>query len=192
MLVHFPLESIPQGHLIEYAVQQTGLSCPTLFLAAASKTIQKEFVQKDKVNLSEFSKAACQTSNPDIIWQIAHVESNFQMRIVQIGGKKVLSGDDAERYLKQGLAKNANVDIGPLQINWRENGSKWGNEPLEFLSGYFSVHFLARKMLKVYVNSCQNDWVKCYHSYNKDLGKKYEEKINSSGNTLRKILSGFL
>lgn len=185
-------ESIPQGHAIEYVSQQTGLPCSTIFLAAASKVTKKEFVQKDKINLFDFSKTACQTNNPDIIWQIAYVESAFQMRIIQIEGKKILTGDDAENYLKNGLVKSANVDIGPLQINWRENGSKWKFDPTDFLSGSFSVHFLSKNILKTYVNSCKNNWVSCYHSYNKNLGKEYEEKINSSGNVLRKILARFL
>lgn len=187
-----PLDEIPQGHAFEYVSQQTGVPCATLFLAAASKITRKEFVQKDKIKLDEFSKAACQTENPDILWQIAYVESAFQMRIVQVEGKKILLGDDAENYLKHGLGKKDNVDIGPLQINWRENGSQWKYNPTDFLSGSFSVQFLSKHILKTYVNSCKMSWVACYHSYDKNRGKEYEEKINTSGGVLRRFLSRWL
>lgn len=182
---------VPQGQAFFYTTAQTALPCQTLFLAAASKVIHTTFEKQDKLNLQRFSQAACLTSNPDVLWQIAYVESGFKMRIVQIDGKKTLTGDAAEKYLAQGLPKDANVDIGPLQINWKANGSKWNYDPSRYLDGAFSVSFLSNHILKDYVNSCKENWVSCYHSRNKLKGNAYSQKIIQSETMLKRILWGF-
>lgn len=85
-----------------------------------------------------------------------------------------------------------NIDIGPLQINWRANGSKWKYKPTDYLDGEFSVYFLSNKILKNYVSTCGMNWINCYHSYDKDRGWGYRSKIYDSGVKLRKILKSFL
>ena len=186
------LASVPVGQAIQYVAKERNIPCHTLFLAAAGKATSNKLPADERLLMLDFARSACQTKNPDILWQIAYVESAFRVRIVQIEGKSVLKGNQAEEYLKNGLAKNKNVDIGPLQINWRANGSKWNYDPVEFLSGSFSVNFLSNKILKNYVDSCGFNWINCYHSYDKDRGFGYRVKIDSSGVKLRKILESFL
>ncbi len=187
----FP-DFVPQGAAISYVSKQTGLSCEILFMTTASKIMSKSLNAVEKNSFYDFSKTACETENPDIIWQITQVESNFKQQIILIDGKKLMTDEDAVNYLKKGLSKNSNVDIGPLQINWRANGSRWRYQPENFLDGGFSVHFLADRILKTYVQTCQGRWVECYHSYKKNLGEDYSQKINKSGLLLRKLLAAFL
>lgn len=186
------LASVPEGQAFQYVEKERKIPCHVLFLAAAGKVTANKLPADERLLIMDFAKAACKTQNPDIIWQIAHVESSFKIRIVQIEGKTSLSGEAAEIFLKKGLAKDKNVDIGPLQINWRANGSKWEYSPEMYMNGIFSVNFLSNKILKNYVKQCGDDWINCYHSYNKNLGFKYREKIHVSGQKLRKILSGYL
>ena len=186
------LASVPEGQALQYVSKERNIPCHVLFLAAAGKATSNKLPADERILIMNFAKAACQTKNPDILWQIAHVESSFKIKVIHIDGKTVKTGADAENYLKNGLPKNKNVDIGPLQINWRANGSKWGYEPIQYLSGAFSVDFLSNKILKTYVNSCGLKWINCYHSYNYDRGIGYRGKIVSSGLRLREILKSYL
>ncbi len=186
------LASVPEGRAFQHVAKERNIPCHVLFLAAAGKVTSNKLPADERVLMMDFAKAACQTQNPDILWQIAYVESEFKIRIINIGGKTVKTGAEAEKYLKKGLPKNKNVDIGPLQINWRANGSKWGYEPVKYLSGTFSVNFLSNKILKTYVRSCGLKWINCYHSYDNDRGWGYRGKINLSGLKLRKILFSYL
>jgi hypothetical protein len=186
------LASVPEGQALQYVAKERNIPCHVLFLAAAGKATSNKLPADERLLMWDFAKAACQTKNPDILWQIAHVESSFKIRVIHIEGKTVMTGVEAEDYLKKGLTKNKNVDIGPLQINWRANGSKWGYEPIQYLSGSFSVDFLSNKILKTYVNSCGLKWINCYHSYDNDRGWGYRGKIDSSGIKLRRILSSYL
>lgn len=186
------LNFIPQGQALQYVAREVRVSCDTLFVIAANKSSGYSLPIEERKNFQEFAKAACKTQNPDVIWQIAKVESNFRMRIVHINGKEVRAGKKAEEYLRDGLDKNANVDIGPMQINWRANGSRLHQNPSDFFDGPFSVEFLSRKILRGYVSDCKENWVNCYHSYKLSLGNAYRKKIDISGLQLRRILSRFL
>ncbi|BBH51610.1 hypothetical protein [Fluviispira sanaruensis] len=181
-----------EGQAINFVSKERKIPCHSIFLAAAGKVTSQKLPPDERIEILEFAKAACRTKNPDIIWQIAHVESSFKMKVILVEGKNILTGKNAEVFLKKGLAKDKNVDIGPLQINWRANGARSGFEPIEFMSGDFSVNFLSNRILKGYVKSCGNNWINCYHSYNEDRGRSYRIKIQSSGLRLRKILSEFL
>ncbi|APJ02425.1 lytic transglycosylase domain-containing protein [Silvanigrella aquatica] len=183
---------VPEGQALLHVAKVRKIPCHELFLAAAGKAADHKLPADELILIMNFAKAACKTKNPDIIWQIALVESGFRMRIVHIEGKKVLTGLNAVSYLKKGLLKNKNVDIGPLQINWKANGSKFNHSPIDFLSGSFSVDFLSQNILKSYVRSCGMKWINCYHSYNQDRGWGYRKKIDSSGFKLKSILSTYL
>ncbi len=186
------LASIPEGQAIQYVSKKRDIPCHVLFLAAAGKASSNKLPADERLLMMNFAKAACDTQNPDILWQITHVESMFKIRIVNIEGKQVLTGNDAKKFLLKGLPKNKNVDIGPLQINWKANGSKWEYEPIKYLNGEFSVDFLSNKILKTYVKTCGDKWINCYHSYNKDRGLGYRNKIELSGRKLRNILVTYL
>lgn len=188
---YFP-SSVPEGNAIVYISKKRKIPCHEIFLAAAGKATNGKLPPDERLEILNFAKAACDSNNPDIIWQIAHVESAFKMKVVHIDGKSVLTGENAKKYLLNGLLKNENVDIGPLQINWRANGSRFDYHPSDFLNGEFSVDFLKKHILKDYVLSCKENWINCYHSYNKTKGNKYREKIQKSGVKLKEILSGYL
>ncbi|WP_158998775.1 transglycosylase SLT domain-containing protein [Pigmentibacter ruber] len=184
--------SVPEGQAFHYVAKKREIPCHVLFLAAAGKVTSNNLPADERLLMLNFAKAACKTQNPDILWQIAHVESAFKIRIVNIAGKKTLTGDQAKKYLMNGISKNSNIDIGPLQINWRANGSKFKFEPINFLNGDFSVNFLSNNILKNYVSTCGTKWINCYHSYDKSRGTQYREKIDLSGVKLRKILLTYL
>lgn len=186
------LASVPEGQALQYVAKKRNIPCHVLFLAAAGKVTFNKLPADERLLVMDFAKAACQTQNPDILWQISHVESGFKMRVIHIDGKTVITGEKAEDYLKNGLSKDKNVDIGPLQINWRANGSKWKYKPIQYLSGSFSVDFLSNKILKTYVNTCGIKWINCYHSYKNERGWSYRRKIDSSGKKLREILGNYL
>lgn len=186
------LSFIPQGQALQYIAREVRVPCSTLFVIAANKSAGYLLPIEERKSFQEFAEAACRTQNPDVIWQIAKVESNFRMRIVLINGKEVRVGEKAEEYLRNGLSRNANVDIGPMQINWRANGSRLNHNPIDFFDGPFSVEFLSRKILRGYVTNCKENWVNCYHSYKLPLGSIYRKKIDNSGLQLRRILSRFL
>lgn len=190
VLDHFA--TVPEGQAFHYVAKMRDIPCHVLFLAAAGKATSNNLPADERVLMLNFAKAACNTQNPDILWQIAHVESSFKIRIINIGGKKTLIGEKAKEFLLNGISNDLNVDIGPLQINWRANGSKFKFEPISYLSGDFSVSFLANNILKNYVSSCGTKWINCYHSYNSERGQQYRQKIESSGIKLRKILLSYL
>jgi hypothetical protein len=114
------------------------------------------------------------------------------MKIINIEGKKVLVGKQAEAYLAKGLSPKANVDIGPLQINWRANGSRSGLKPVDFLKGDVSINYLRKDLLKTFVSSCGFNWLACYHSFHPERGQAYKEKALRAGYKLKEILSYFL
>lgn len=186
------LSVAPEGQAFHYVAKKRDIPCHVLFLAAAGRATSNKLPADERLLMLNFAKAACKTKNPDILWQIALVESSFKIRIVNIAGKKTLIGEDAKKYLLNGVEKDSNIDIGPLQINWRANGSKYQFEPINFLNGDFSVHFLANNILQSYVSSCGSKWINCYHSYDKQRGYQYRQKIDSSGLKLRKILLSYL
>jgi hypothetical protein len=185
------LTNVPEGQALNFVSKKTNLPCYQLFLAAAGKATKNKLPSDERLLILDFAKAACSTKNPDIIWQISYVESGFKMRIINIEGRQVFTGENAKEYLLKGITNSSNIDIGPLQINWKNNGSKWESNPLNFFDGKFSVNFLSNKILKYFVNSCGIKWINCYHSYDKKRGSSYRVKIDAAGVKLKNILSSF-
>lgn len=190
--IHYFHENIPQNLTIPSVAKKLGISCPQIFVSAIVKDIDKPFREMDKNEIYSLAQAACRTQNPDIIWQIFRVETHFRVYIININGQKTLTGQDAKKFLENGIKNDEKIDIGPLQINWRANGSHYSYKPSEYFKGDFSVEFIAKNLLKNFVRSCKTDWVNCYHSYNETRGKLYRSKIENAGNKLREILLSFL
>lgn len=186
------LVSLPQDNAISYTSHSSHLSCSLLFSTTASQATNQNFTKSEKNSFRPFARAACQTQNPDIIWEIAYVESKFKQHIVAVNGKEILMNKEAFHFLRHGITENSNVDIGPLQINWKANGTHWHYKPEKFMDGKFSVEFLSTKILNTYVTSCHNAWIQCYHSKNKKLGAEYLANIKNARKKLRMLLSKFL
>jgi hypothetical protein len=141
--------------------------------------------KQNYADLKKFSQAACQTSNPDIIWSIAKVESNFNFKIVGIEGKNILKTDsDINEYLKK-AKKDSNFDLGPMQINWKYHASKSGYPARYFFDGSFSVYYVTQNILGGIVKSCKQNWVSCYHSFNSQEGNRYKTRIFNADQKLR-------
>lgn len=184
--------NLPQGQSILFTAQSLGVPCETIFVSAIIKDLKKNLPTMDRDEIYALATEACKTQNPDIIWQIFKVETNFRVHIVNIGGEKILVGQSAKNYLEKGLQINENIDIGPLQINWRANGAHHVFDPQQYFKGSFSVRFISAYLLKDLVASCKSEWINCYHSRNKIYGDSYRIKIERSGYVLKKILYDFL
>ena len=138
--------------------------------------------------LKSFALAACSTKNPDIIWAIAKVESNFNFQIIGVEGKRVLKKEnEIKEYLGQSKL-NSNFDLGPMQINWKYHAATSGYPASYFFDGKFSVYYVTEHILGGVVKSCQANWVSCYHSSKSNEGKKYKKLVYNADIQLRNIL----
>lgn len=144
--------------------------------------------------LKEFASTACRTSNPDLIWQIAYVESGFQFEMVRINGVnareyKVLKNQAAVNYLKN-LKKSqdkVNVDIGVMQMNWAAHRHEYENDPTEMLKPKRQVSYLLDGMITPLVKKCGGNWVGCYHQWiNGDSAYQYRKRVEKAGKKLKK------
>jgi hypothetical protein len=188
-----PLSHVPPGRAFVYVAEQTKIPCHTLFLAAAGSATKNKMPANERLDILEFARAACRSKNPDVLWQIALVESSFRMKVVQIGGKEALYGEKAVAFVEQGLPAHMNVDLGPLQVNWRANGSKYSFHPKEYFKGQFAVDFVSDYLAVGYLRDCgPYRWIQCYHSYNPERGTAYGQKIWLAGLQLRGILTQYL
>ena len=184
--------AIESSQEIQFVAKQTNQSCSQIFLKSAFLTKKKEnYSTEDLKRLVDFSRAACLTSNPDIIWQIAYVESGFEMRVIGIPGKGKLVGSAAENFTKN-LTSPINIDIGPIQINWRAHGFHSGFAPEQFFSGVFSLDYATKKIVPNVLRDCKSNWINCYNSKNQRLGQVYRKKIDSADIVLRKNLYSIL
>lgn len=183
---------IPISQEILFVSQETKKSCEDTFLQAVYLVKDKKnFDKEDKQNLQSFSYTACHSKNPDIVWQIAYVESKFEMKVIGIPGHESLYGDKAVQFLKE-IKPNQNVDIGPLQINWRAHGSNSGYPAQYFMNGTFSLEYLSKFVLGPIVNTCKNKWINCYNSQNHTLGQHYRQRVETADLELRRVLGEIL
>jgi hypothetical protein len=183
---------IPISEEIRFVAKETNQSCEETFLDAVFLVSKNSsFDDDDKVNLGSFARTACQTKNPDIIWQIAYVESKFAMNVVGIPGSESLYGEKAVQFIK-GIGPHQNVDIGPMQINWRVHGSHSGYPAHYFLNGTFSLNYLSKFVLGPIVKGCKVNWIDCYNSWNSSIGSKYRVKVDQADLELRRILAEIL
>jgi hypothetical protein len=116
------------------------------------------------------SDAVCKTSNPDILWSLAAVESAFQFEYVDLQTRPVpLVGKHAVKFtdlMNQQPEKSAHlkVDIGPFGIPWMNAGRYGQKRPAAFFDGYESILFLASSFVKDKFSSCSDpSWAKCYY-----------------------------
>jgi len=141
--------------LILWGASALNEPCHNFFFDTALKSLnKKELSNYEYLSLSELSIAACETNNPDLIWQIAHTETRFRFAIVAFndsknGKRTILEGKKAIEYINSNIVpavnsniKPPNVDIGPLQINAPSHYSKLSE-----------IVFKYKKMNKLFVNN---------------------------------------
>ncbi|RYZ52746.1 MAG: hypothetical protein EOP07_19045 [Proteobacteria bacterium] len=145
--------------IILYTALQTMQPCEKVF-ADTAKATNPTFKVEEQAQLEEFAKAACATSNPDILWLLAYQETNFRFVIVRENHPtdfKITRGAEAIKVLKElkrkTLAKiptSLNVDIGVMQFNWRGllNGEELTSLPPVIPQDIYQIFANTRKFPK--------------------------------------------
>jgi hypothetical protein len=177
--------------LILYAAYHSLQPCEKVFQETAKAANPSVNFSVEQPYLEEFAKAACKTSNPDVLWLIAQQESNFRFTIVRENGPepKIHHGEDAVAFLKtlKGLPADArpNVDIGALQFNWGWHKEGFQNDPLAALSPRKQVDYFLKRFGSEIYRRCKDQWVGCYHNQkDQDKANRYQKAVMKKGKTL--------
>ncbi|MDQ3230374.1 MAG: hypothetical protein M3Q07_01025, partial [Pseudobdellovibrionaceae bacterium] len=157
--------------VILYAAAHAGQNCETVFQETAAKVNPNVMTNGERPYLEELASAACQTTNPDIIWQIVNQESSFRFVIARDNseeGGRVYRGAAAINFLKdlrrkspRSKEKAASVDIGAMQFNWAWHQDSFGRDPLRMLSPAAQVEYLLEKFGEHIYQRCSSKWVGC-------------------------------
>lgn len=177
--------------LLLYAAYVSLQPCETLFTETAKSANPKMNWSAEEPYLREFAKAACQTSNPDVLWLIAQQESNFRFQIIRVNGEtpKVLEGDEA-RALLESMRRNPeanpkNVDIGVLQINWLWHQKGFSQNPELALSPARQVDYFLKEFGVEIERRCDERWVGCYHNQSDPVrSQRYQQAVLKKGKVL--------
>lgn len=174
--------------VILYAAIHSGQSCETVFQKTAQAANPGSILKAEQPYLQELARAACQTNNPDIIWQIVQQESNFRFLIVrQNAGRRIYRGEEALQYLDK-LAKkegDPNVDVGVMQLNWAWHSDGFAGDPNKMLAPAQQVDYLLDHYGDFIVRRCSERWVGCYHHpYDPASAARYEKRVQKRGRLL--------
>ncbi|HYX35401.1 MAG TPA: hypothetical protein VE954_20080 [Oligoflexus sp.] len=177
--------------LILYAAYHSLQPCEVVFQETAKSANPSVNFKVEQPYLEEFAKAACKTSNPDVLWLIAQQESNFRFTIVRANGPepKIYRGDEALAFLKN--LKDAptvgrpNIDIGALQFNWGWHKEGFQNDPMAALSPRKQVDYFLKTFGGEIYRRCANQWVGCYHNQTDQArANRYQSAVLKKGKTL--------
>lgn len=182
--------------VILYAAIHSGQSCETVFQETARAANPGALLKAEQPYLQELAHAACQTNNPDIIWQIVQQESNFRFLIVrQNAGRRIYRGEEALQYLDR-LARNeadSNVDVGVMQLNWAWHSEGFRKNPNLMLAPAKQVDYLLDHYGDFIVRRCEERWVGCYHHpYDPVSAARYEKLVQKRGRLLAAETLDFL
>jgi hypothetical protein len=183
-----PLKSLS---LILYAAYHSLQPCETVFQETAKTANPTINFKDEQPYLAEFAKAACKTSNPDVLWLIAQQESNFRFTIVRDNGPqpKLYRGQEARDFLKtlNSVADDPrpNVDIGVLQFNWGWHKEGFQNNTDAALSPKKQVEYFLKRFGDEIYRRCEDQWVGCYHNQtNQERANRYQSAVLKKGKTL--------
>jgi hypothetical protein len=182
--------------VILYAAAHAGQNCETVFQETAAKVNTHIMSNGERPLLEELAFAACQTTNPDIIWQIVNQESSFRFIIARDNseeGGRVYRGLAAVNFLKdlqkksgRPSQKNVSVDIGAMQFNWSWHQKGFGQDPMRMLSPGAQVEYLLEKFGERIYQRCSSQWVGCYHSASdRARGSRYQSEVLKKGRILQ-------
>lgn len=186
--------------LILYAAHFSMQPCNTVFidLAMASNPALKAGVEQ--VQLESFAEAACETSNPDMLWLLAKQESNFRFFIVRENKKvaKIHEGQDAVNLLAKlkhdpDSTRYQGIDIGVMQFNWRWHRKGFGDDPLTAVDPAAQVKYFLNKYSGEIFNRCANRWVGCYHNQgNSGLASRYQKSVGTRNKKFTMLVLQYL
>ncbi|WP_218109985.1 hypothetical protein [Oligoflexus tunisiensis] len=179
-----------------YAAAHAGQNCETVFQETAAKVNPNVLTNGERPYLEELAYAACQTTNPDIIWQIANQESSFRFLIARHNtekGARIYKGTAAVDFLKdlrkksrKGSAKSSSVDVGAMQFNWSYHQEGFGHDPVRMLSPSAQVEYLLETFGEYIYQRCSSKWVGCYHNASdSELGSRYQKAVRKKGRVLQ-------
>jgi len=189
---HMPLKTLS---LLFYAAYNAMQPCEVVFQETAKAANPSIDYAIEQPYLEEFAKAACRTSNPDVLWLLAQQETNFRFAIVRENGPTptIHQGKDAVEFLKGFKAANTdpdsthsqNIDIGVLQFNWNWHSEGFKNDPMKALSPATQVDYFLQKYGTEIYRRCDDKWVGCYHNQtDKERSTKYQSSVTKKGKTL--------
>lgn len=183
-----PLKSLS---LILYAAYHSLQPCETVFQETAQAANPSVNFKEEQPYLEEFAKAACKTSNPDVLWLIAQQESNFRFTIVRANGAepKLYRGKEAVNFLKTLRSSSEdprpNVDIGVLQFNWGWHKDGFQSNAEAALSPKKQVDYFLKRFGNEIYRRCDDQWVGCYHNQtNQERANRYQSAVLKKGKTL--------
>lgn len=178
--------------VIFYLALHTGQPCELAFRDMAKAAGFKTQDPVESELMQEFARAACQTTNPDILWQLAYQESTFRFQLVREnigeGLANIYEGEAASKFLKTmtRLDQNRNIDIGVMQFNWAWHHNGFHDEPGKVLTPSEQVRYFLQSFSGEIYERCHGRWVGCYHSSNdKSRAQKYEQDVVEKGRILR-------
>lgn len=176
--------------VIMYVALHTGQSCERSFQEMARAGGFKAREGAELAAMKAFSAAACASSNPDIIWQLAYQESNFRFQLVRENlpgnAANLYEGEAADAFLKRLNTFDRNVDIGIMQFNWAWHHQGFEQNPLKVLEPKAQVDYFLKSFSGEIFERCHGRWVGCYHSTNdKSRAQKYEQEVLEKGRILR-------
>lgn len=169
----------------------TQSTCEDVFYQTAAKRMKPSRLAKEGSELKQLASAACKTTNPDIVWQIAAVESGFEFNIIRFNRQAaVIRGQKAKKYLKVLERSQAavNADFGVMQFNWYWHRDSFNRDPYTIITPKAQVKNLVEKMVPMVYRRCKSQWVGCYHNpANGPAAKQYNKRINQA----RKLLKNY-
>ena len=173
-----------------------GQPCEEVFQELAHKAFPSSKVQGDGVYMQKLALSACNTANPDVIWQIVSTDSSFRFRVVRINATaEVLAGDEAVAYLQKMKEQDrrANVDVGAMQFNWHFHGTTFGYEPALMFDPERQVEYLANVFGPSLQSRCKQRWIGCYHNASdKERAFSYEQRIIHSREVLERSSQSYI
>lgn len=161
------INTVAEVSLIALTSLYTNIPCEDVFVAAARKEIPAKRLQQETPFLRKLAVESCKTSNPDIVWQIAKVETNFNFTILRINhDARVHQGETAVNYLRllKKSGRRVNLDIGAMQLNWYWHRQWFNNDPIKMMDPAMQVRYLVTKLSPSLKKHCRNEWVGCYHN----------------------------
>jgi hypothetical protein len=177
--------------LILYAAYHSLQPCETIFQETAKAANPTVNFKVEQPYLEEFAKAACKTTNPDVLWLIAQQESNFRFTIIRENGEdaKIHQGEEAIQYLRNlrrtRREQRVNVDIGVLQFNWAWHKDGFKNDPLLALSPKKQVDYFLKRFGDEIYRRCEDQWVGCYHNQrDQKRANRYQAAVLKKGKLL--------
>ena len=189
------------------ALLATTLHLPCRQVFVDTVLLHRPTAAEEMPKLREFADASCKTNNPDLLWQVAYVESGFRFSIATLNkatipynGKKpvVLEGREAGRHLERlaqttstqsGHGGAQNVDVGVLQINWGYHAESFGFSPNRMLSPAAQVSYIIDNMMPGLYERCGTKWVGCYHSADSRRAGRYSAMVDNAKKRLKVLTS---